>query len=176
MEQVHGNRIKNVQNEDDIKKGGLLKGADGVIFEKKFQNIAAGVRVADCIPVFVFRKNFLAGVLHAGWRGIASGIGMKIMENGKWKMEDVSVFAGPHICGKCFETGEDVRKLFPADTVSGNRVNLFEALRLQFVRSGVKPANIRLLKEKNFCTYENDDYFSHRRDDASRMLAFAIQH
>ncbi len=78
MEQVHGSKIKQIYS---IKNDSMtLKGVDGVFFMENFKNIAVGVRVADCMPVYIIWKESLAGVMHAGWQGVSKGIGEEIIK------------------------------------------------------------------------------------------------
>lgn len=179
MEQVHGSRIKQIYSKDDLPgNGNPLTGVDGVFFMQELKDIAVGVKVADCMPVYIVWMNSLIGVVHAGWRGIAEKIGeevIKSIDSRGLNKKEIYFFAGPHICEKCFKVGKEVIKKFPSAVVKSNRLNLYEALKIQLKESGIYPGNIRLIKEKNFCTYENPDYYSHRRGDSQRMIAFAIQ-
>lgn len=177
MEQVHGSKIKQIYS---IKNDSMtLKGVDGVFFMENFKNIAVGVRVADCMPVYIIWKESLAGVLHAGWQGVSKGIGeeiIKLINLRGLNKDEVYFFVGPHICKKCFKVKKEVKSKFRIDAVKGDRVSLFDALKIQLKEGGISSDNIKLIKKQGFCTYENGDYYSHRRGDPERMLAFAIQH
>ena len=163
MEQVHGVRVKVIRSIRDFPLSGeAVRRVDGVIFGKYFKDIAVGVRVADCMPVFVFTDNRLAAFMHVGWRGLKKELPLKVAAALKQNRE-IFVYVGPHICWKCF-------------SLEGEKVNLFLEMKDQLIKAGIKRENIKLLKKNNYCTYENKEYFSHRRGNPQRMLAFVIQH
>ena len=87
---------------------------------------------------------------------------------------DLRVGIGPGICGDHYEVGPEVAERFPEEVRKpgeGDRqlLDLREANRLQFIEAGVLTGRIRALE---FCTYESDVLFSHRRNpDGSRIAA-----
>jgi copper oxidase (laccase) domain-containing protein len=180
MEQVHGSDIKDIHADEHLSKDNcLVKNVDGVFLADKVKNTVVGVKVADCIPVFVVSNGILLGAFHAGWRGISEKIGEKFVKrailNG-FDKNNMSFYAGPHICEKCLEMGDEVKRIFPGTTIKGNYLNLFKALKLQLAESGINANNVKLLKTEDYCTYENPSYYSHRQGDPQRMIAFAIQY
>ena len=77
--------------------------ADGLYTDLK--NIPVGVLTADCMAIVLTDFKSLV-VLHAGWRGLFSGI----IENGlKYFKEKENIFAyiSPSIMDCCFEVGKD---------------------------------------------------------------------
>ncbi|MFC2091315.1 polyphenol oxidase family protein [Elusimicrobiota bacterium] len=179
MRQVHSSRVRSLSLTGSREKDILLDGVDGMIFTDKLQNIFVGVRIADCMPIYVYYDHSLTGMIHAGWKGIADGIHKKFVDKALdmgMKVENISFYAGPHICKNCFEVGDEIIDRFPSVSVSGNRVSLFDALSSDLLVLGVRRKNINLIKTGDYCTYENNEYYSNRRGDFQRMIAFAIQY
>jgi copper oxidase (laccase) domain-containing protein len=183
MEQVHGADIK-VLSLDGIteKKPLVLKGVDGVFFRKYSAIVSVGIRVADCIPVFILSENKLIGAVHAGRRSIAGGI-MELflstaLDNG-YSIESMEFLAGPHICGSCYEVSGAAAAEFAKGTseeiLNGRHLNLYKAMTIRLCRKGIKKESVNLLKSKEYCTFENDRYCSYRRKDKRRSMAFAVQ-
>ena len=80
--QVHGTSIFNF----DLN----TKEYDGYIERK--QNVANAIRTADCIPLILWNeRNKLIIGLHCGWRGIASGIIEKALQNDELDITHASV-------------------------------------------------------------------------------------
>jgi copper oxidase (laccase) domain-containing protein len=179
FEQVHGSAVKKVYDLQDIPQEGFpLKNVDGVFFMNTIPDFALFIKVADCVPVLALYDGELVCGFHAGWRGIASGITDTVIEAALERKMDItklSFIAGPHICGSCYEVSDDVAGCFPVDAVSNKRLNLLKALVVMLSARGIRPENIILAKESGYCTFENAGYFSHRRQDASRMLLFAFR-
>ena len=79
-------------------------------------DIAVGVRTADCVPILLHAPDIRAvAAVHAGWKGTAGKIVGKTIE----KM--ISLGADPHlmhaaigpcICGNCYNVSEDLIELF----------------------------------------------------------------
>ncbi|MCQ2426887.1 MAG: polyphenol oxidase family protein [Clostridia bacterium] len=137
---------------------------------------------ADCVPVWLFDPETpAAAMIHSGWRGTAGEIVYKAAEkmNERFGTDPAKLkaFIGPHICGKCYEVGPELRPLFaPAfdsDTVcrgflpefpgtDSDRflLNLDVFVRASLLRAGLKPENIL---SSDYCTYHSDIFNSYRK-------------
>lgn len=178
MEQVHGAEFKSI-NPSRMEAGRILtiKGVDGVVLEGSGP-VAMGVRVADCMPVFAVSEGKLIGAFHAGRRGVEAGIGESFLRRACGelvKKDSIEFFAGPHICGRCYEISAADAETFPSEALNGRRLDLFKALQIRLIRAGIKKEKVKLLKKRNYCTFENEKYSSYRRKDKKRSMAFAIQ-
>ena len=169
---VHGVEIARVD-----RPVALLKDVDGAVTDRPGVGLFAAF--ADCYPLIVYDPEHRAiGLAHAGWRGTAGGIAGRLLLMLKREYgtipQDVRVGIGPGICGSCYEVGPDFAGWFPPEVIrpgKGDRLllDLAEANRRQFLEAGVKPSRIRAL---DFCTFESDRLFSHRRQpDGSRFAA-----
>lgn len=154
------------------KKSDLPK-CDAMIIHET--GITAVTLHADCVPVFFAdKKQRIACVSHAGWRGVYEALPAKIarifLEEWNTKPQDLLIGIGPHIMETHFEVQEDVARpfceKFGADTAvekSGKLyVNLQRAILKQLEGEQAVPANVTCA---DLCTYEREDlFFSHRRD------------
>ena len=130
---------------------------------------------ADCVPVFFAdKKQRIACVSHAGWRGVYGELPAKIagilQEEWGTKPENLLVGIGPHIMEDCFEVQEDVAQpfceKFGTDTAARREgrlyVSLQRAILKQLEGKGVIARNITCA---DLCTYACEAlFFSHRRD------------
>ncbi len=146
------------------------------------RSFAIGLTAADCAPVFIAdSKNRALGLAHAGWRGVLQGVipnTVQIMREAFGSdSKELMVEIGPCI-GVChFEVGGEVVKLFPREArrkVEGKFfVDLAAACRLELLKNGLQPNNIRT---PTICTYcRAESFFSYRfdkREPPSAMLAF----
>lgn len=102
---------------------------------------AAAITVADCVPVFIAHPCGTVAVVHAGWRGIASGILPAILARLSsigLAPGDLRIHLGPAICGRCYEVGPDVfRQLTGWDTVRHRNIDLRALLAEQARDAGV---------------------------------------
>ncbi|MER3480993.1 MAG: peptidoglycan editing factor PgeF [Meiothermus sp.] len=167
LHQLHSQIVHAVSGPGTWEGDGLLTDTPGLLLR---------VGVADCYPVLLEDPTTRAvGALHAGWRGVVSGILPNALERLKAhygsRMGDVRVAIGPGICGEHFQVGPEVVEGFrgagletfwPDPAVPGRyRLDLLEALKLQAVRAGVLPHHLWTL---GACTYADPRFFSHRRD------------
>jgi hypothetical protein len=91
---------------------GLLPEADIVIARETGH--AAGVQMADCVPLLVVnRRTGAVAAVHAGWRGIAARapeIAVRTLVDRRLaSAADLLVAIGPSIGPCCYEVGQDVR-------------------------------------------------------------------
>ena len=142
--------------------------------------LVCSIKVADCLPIyFVNSISRTIGLLHAGWRGLSSGIIKKYLEKVSNEVDDFSnTFAliGPSIQNCCFRIQEDVIKYFDSKFYSKIddihfQVDLQEWALNQMLASNIRARNVFIIKS---CTYCNKSkYHSYRRDgrNAGRMYA-----
>ncbi len=172
MEQVHGNQIEIVGNGD---QGKVIKGVDGLITSQK--GIFLGVNTADCLPLFFYdRQKKIIGIAHAGWEGILSRIGQKMVGEMKERGADpqkIIVGIGPHIGSCCYLVGDDLVKKFRkefgnlAKMISqdkkGIHLDLLKPTLVQLIKSGIRRENIEVPLICTAC--QNNDFFSYRQDN-----------
>ena len=102
LKQIHGNHVfvRNSKNLDEIPS------ADAHITNSP--NIALCILTADCIPALGFNGE-ITFALHAGWRGIISGIFNNTLTNIDPNHErSVDVCVGPHIKMESYEVTKEL--------------------------------------------------------------------
>lgn len=74
------------------------------------------IRSADCAPIWIADADAgLLAMLHAGWRGVATGIvaaGVRALREAGAGTAKMRVAIGPHLRPSCFEIGPEVAALF----------------------------------------------------------------
>jgi polyphenol oxidase len=144
--------------------------------------VVCSIRTADCMPLLVTDEegSFVAAI-HAGWRGLASGIIEDTLKKNNAKGKFI-VWIGPHISQEFFEVGADVRNIFlkndPASAEAfTNEANgkyflsMLKVAQLKFLSLGVEKIYIT----NNFCTYKNaNNYYSYRRDKSKERMTSLI--
>jgi polyphenol oxidase len=105
-------------------------------------------------------------MLHAGWRGLASGIvaeGVRtIRELGADGPLEAAIGPGAGVC--CYEVGEEVHEAF---ATYGDRVRNGRKLDLKAIaRDQLEEAGVQIVHDVELCTICSDEalFFSHRRD------------
>jgi polyphenol oxidase len=142
--QVHGTGV--------MVDGEGIHEADGQVTTG--HGVAAIVLVADCLPVALAGPR-AAGVVHAGWRGLAAGVleaGVAALGGGP-----VAAAIGPGIGPCCYEVGDDVRSVFGTE---GRTLDLKAIARERLAAAGVAE-----IHDCDLCTAcDAQRFFSHRRD------------
>jgi hypothetical protein len=128
--------------------------------------IAPMVLTADCLPIAIAGGGSVC-VVHAGWRGLASGVvaeGVEaVRELGSGGPLAAAIGAGAGPC--CYEVGEEVHAAFgahPAAVHAGQRgrnVDLKAIARDQLAAAGVAAVH-----DLGICTICSELFYSHRRD------------
>lgn len=165
MNQTHSDRVIRVDRPGEIE-------ADGCFTTQA--NLALSVRVADCVPIFVWsEKRSLIGVIHAGRRGTLSKIVLRFVE--KIQKEGISSHRlryslGPSIGKCCYKVGEDVLNEFRETWPEANR---FFSRKKEGFYLDLRAANCFLLSSVgavegtslDICTHCNSKrFYSHRRE------------
>lgn len=165
--QVHGRRVI-VHNET---WSGWLRAADADGHLALAPETALAVTLADCVPVFLAHASGVAGLLHAGWRGIAGGIvdqaAADFAAHGL-SLADCQAHLGPAICGRCYEVGPEViRAVQGVEVHRPALLDLRDVLGIQLERLGVRRISV-----SKWCTRcHNERFFSHRAGDTGRHIA-----
>lgn len=175
MKQVHGNKVKIVKNAAEK----IINNVDGIITSKK--RVFLCVVTADCLPiVFYDPKNQIVGALHAGYRGILSGILEKMFSIFK-KLgcleKDIVVGVGPSIRKCCYSVNfQRIKKFeerFPDfrgiyQYREGEYYLSLENVALKvLLKLGFKKENIEV---SPICTKSNVDRFYSYRGDTKKTF------
>jgi copper oxidase (laccase) domain-containing protein len=136
---------------------------------------AFGVRTADCVPLIV-RAQSGWGVIHAGWRGLATGIianTVMLLEG----VEEVAIFAAAG--SRRYEVGPEVIEQIGESAVHVPVPNTQRALldtaatAAHQVRACAPLARVAVAE---ICSIEDERFHSYRRDGdaAGRSLTFVV--
>jgi len=166
IRQVHGPRVlrldEDARQPTDVTGPHLeLDEADGQATSRS--GVAPMVLVADCLPIVVAGGGAVA-LLHAGWRGLDSGIvdeGVRaVAEIGDGGPLEAAI--GPAAGACCYEVGEEVHSAFAS---YGGRARRGDNLDLKAIaREQLERAGVARVHDARLCTICQTDFFSHRRD------------
>ncbi len=168
VNQVHSERVIEVTSPavSPVSADGSYTRESGVVL---------AVFVADCLPIILASESGdEIAVLHAGWRGLASGI----VAQGAARFSSPATYAwvGPGI-GPChYEVGSDVRRQFADydNAFSAGRDEDHWMLDIkQIALAELQSQGIRDISVGDRCTYcDPGRYYSARRDaECGRMAA-----
>lgn len=170
MNQVHGDSIAVI---DEIPL--VPPTCDALITSNT--DISLVVMVADCIPLLLSTESLVAAV-HVGRAGLVNSIAVKTV-NRMFELGATQITAniGPSICGKCYEVPlelhNDVSEIFPLASsrtrIGSYALDLPKALTGQLENLGVKVIT------EAVCTFENNDYFSYRKNKQTGRQGGVIQ-
>ena len=182
LRQVHGTRVSKV---DRIEKAPIE--ADGVC--TSVAGLACAVQTADCLPLLVCNHvGTQIGAIHAGWRGLASGIIVKALQQFNGPASNLYVYLAPAISSKHFEVGEDVYDAFVhSQSITGLTPEQVErAIRpagyaryyadlYQLARFQLQYLGVSNIYGGEYCTYDDSEkFFSYRRDGVTGRMASLI--
>lgn len=172
LDQVHGNAVVTVGSP------GEFAGTKADASVTSVKGAAVAIQIADCAPIALLAPGAV-GVVHAGWRGLASGIVGNAVEALR-KLSDgpISAVLGPCIHSKCYEFS--YQDLQPLVEKFGQEVrcnsndgaltfDLPAAVKIALARSGVET-----IDDVNICTACSSQHWSHRkRGDRQRQALVA---
>ncbi len=156
--------------DEQRKADGTVTGSPGLVLR---------ILVADCLPVyFAHEKPRLIALVHAGWRGLASGIltrTIRTLSDLGGGPEGLTVWIGPSIGPCCYEVGKEVIGGFtrPPRFSEGPRgrpmLDLYGSAVDELLSDGVPPASIDRRPPCTKCM--STSLYSHRNGSNQHNLA-----
>ena len=172
LKQVHGTRvIEAEQSAPGTEADGAVARASGVV---------CAVLTADCVPVLLCDKaGSVAGVAHAGWRGLAAGILEEVLRAMGSRPREIFAYLGPVIGPLAYEVGGEVRGVFvdgdpgAGEAFAPQRNGRYLADLYRLARRRLAAAGVVEVYGGGFCTAGERRFFSFRRDGVTgRMASF----
>ena len=135
------------------------------------------LRFADCTPLILYdKKQKIAAVSHAGWRGTAQKIGVKTVQKMQANSEDIVALIGPAISMCCYEVSEEVRDTLLA-TVN-DKEGLFVNRNVDLKRINAQQLKEIGVKQIDICPYctscDNDLFYSYRKENGTDKRHIAV--
>ena len=139
---------------------------------------AAGVLVADCVPLLLATGDgALMAAVHAGRRGMLDGVVPRTLAafaaRGA-RADDVWAAIGPSVCGACYEVPEEMRSAAAAiepDCAATTRWGTPGLDVAAGVRAQLRRAGVAHIADGPWCTVEDRRFFSYRRDGTTGRIA-----
>ena len=174
MNQVHGNNLETIFSHSSVP----IDETDSLF--SSTSNIALGVLTADCLPIALSKNDGSEfAMLHAGWKGLLSGVIESTLTSFSKGCSDVSAWIGPSISQKNYEVGNDLYESF-MDKDDGSESNFIEKGNDKWLFSlhgeakrilGKYDINVDVSSE---CTFESESLFSYRRDQTENRILSII--
>ena len=150
------------------------------------KNTICVVQTADCLPLLVTNiKGTIVASIHAGWRGLLTGVIENTIEKMNISPNELLVWLGPAISRQHFEVGFDVKNSFCEKHSEAEKA--FHLISDQKWLADISAlAKIRLhvcgisqiygaSVSNDSCTFANElEYFSYRRDGHTGRMASLI--
>jgi YfiH family protein len=173
LEQVHGQRVLDLDRDSVVDADGAVTGTAGVV---------CAVLTADCLPVLLTsRDGRRVGVAHAGWRGLLGGVISAAVTALNAGPGGVVAWLGPAIGPSAYEVGADVRDPFVAREPRADRRFVrnargrWQADLFGLARDALAAAGVGDVYGGGVCTYtESRRFFSHRREAPCGRMATLI--
>ena len=176
LKQVHGIRVVRVGSSDFA---GDAPDADAVIASRSGD--VCVIRTADCLPILLCSIDGTeVAAVHAGWRGLASGIVEATIAAMTSVPAELIAWFGPAISQAAFEVGGEVRDVFlaanpeSASCFVANERGRWQADLYGLARQRLQSAGVSAVYGGGFCTFADEGrFFSYRRDsDCGRLVSF----
>ncbi len=172
LNQVRGNRVICVEDEYTDEQ---TEADASFSFES---GRACVVTSADCLPILLSDdKGLCVAAVHAGWQGLHTKIIKvcvdRIYEKAvslKLELGDLCAYIAPSITQECYQVGEEFyqrflsldngyEQAFMKDQEAGKYLaDLKLIARIQLTKQGID-----LIEDSGICSYQDPDYYSHRR-------------
>lgn len=173
LQQVHGNLAIN-HSEYSV---GIQ--ADAIVCNESHKVCA--ILTADCVPiVLVSHDRDEVAAIHAGWRGLYTGIIKNTLQRMNSNAVNVFAWIGPCISQKNYQVDADLREKFVRQNsmyescflssgVEKYQANLSKIAKLQLQQGGVTQ-----IEEASICTFAEPNLYSYRRDGKTGRFATIV--
>lgn len=181
LDQIHGCDVAVIND------AGSTLTADALMTTRP--NLVCCVQTADCLPLFVAAADGSEiAVIHAGWKGLASGVIENTVSRMATSSSSLAVWLGPAI-GPChFEVGGEVKDFFLESEGSSSLLSSMESCFTSSKNSGKFMADLYAIARLklsalgvdnvsggSYCTHcDEDRFFSYRRDGITGRMLHAI--
>jgi len=159
--QVHGATVLRAE------AGGLVGEADALWTD--VPGLILAMRTADCVPIVLACDGAVAAI-HAGWRGLASGVIDDTVRALSSRGPHHAV-VGPAICSDCYEVGEEVVRGLAQWTPESTFVDRSHAKpHVDAAAAAVaqlRAAGVERVERIETCTRCDDRLWSYRQDGAA---------
>lgn len=179
LNQVHGARVVRYGSAD-FKDG--APAADAIIADEPGQICV--VRTADCLPVLLCSSNAAEiAAVHAGWRGLASGVIENTVAAMAARPEDLLAWFGPAISQTAFEVGVEVRDAFLAvnpaaeAAFAANERGRWQADLYLLAAQRLGSLGVTGFFGGGLCTFaDKERFYSYRRDgETGRLYSYIFR-
>ena len=174
MNQVHGNNLETIFSHSSLP----IDETDSLF--SSTSSITLGVLTADCLPSALSKNDGSeCAMLHAGWKGLLSGVIESTLTSFTKGCSDVSAWIGPSISQRNYEVGIDLYESF-INKDDGSESNFIEKDHDKWLFSlhgeakrilGKYDINVDFSSE---CTFESESLFSYRRDQTENRILSII--
>ena len=166
--QTHSDNVEFVDDRIDYPE------TDGLILKNHGDLVY--LRFADCTPlIFYDKKQNIAAVSHAGWRGTVGKIGVKTVLKMNSDPKDITALIGPAISQCCYEVSEDVKELL-LKTVK-NTENLYKGRNVDLKRINARQLEEIGVVNIDICPYctscNNNLFYSYRKENGTTLRHYA---
>ena len=158
---------------------------DAMILTNKEQAIF--LNFADCTPIILFdKKQNIASIVHAGWRGTVRKIATKTIEKMTTELNcdvnNIVAVIGPTIGVCCYEIGEEVYEQLSAVIMDEKKEDCFK-IKNGKIYADLKKINqyqiqstgVKKVEVSEYCTCcDNDKFFSYRKENNTSSRHSAI--
>ena len=145
-------------------------------------NQPCAVLTADCLPLLVCNKSGTeVAAIHAGWRGLISGIIKNTVESLQSPPNELLVWLGPAIGPNAFEIDtETANQFITADAEYTKalqpKLNKYHANLYTMARIALHKLGVKHIFGGEYCTFTNhESFFSYRREQTTgRMVSLIV--
>ena len=186
LQQVHGTRVLRLPAADERLIADVPR-ADALYSDRP--GVALAIMTADCLPVLLCDEHGREiAAVHAGWRGLASGILNRAVEAFHAPPCSLLAWLGPAICAQHFEVGPEVREAFVGSAAlqaaQGGEDRAFKPSGREghywcdlyaLARLCLQGCGLERVYGGQHCTYHQPQYFySYRRQRECGRMATVI--
>lgn len=145
------------------------------------------IMTADCLPIVMTNhQGTEIAAIHAGWRGLANGIIESTLNQMHADRADLMAWIGPAICQHCYETGNEVQRIFTQHYPFTQSAFQYQQKKLYanlpaMAEMVLKYHGVNLVYQSKQCTFEakneknnKNQYYSYRHEKQTGRMGTLI--